>query len=156
MSFPGGSDNKDCACNAGDPGSTPGLGRFPGEGNGNLLQCFCLEDSMDREAYWAAVHGVTEYSVHVTKYHRVGLKRKQFVGSQFCNLEVQDQGVTRPMLHLKPPEKGLSLPLLASGGCWWSLACENSSSLCSCLHITLPSACLCFLRGLLVKMQWLS
>ena len=72
MSFPGGSDNKDSACNAGDPGSIPGLGRFPGEGNGSLLQCSCLENSMDRGGCWATVHGVTEYNVRVTKDHRGG------------------------------------------------------------------------------------
>ena len=81
---------------------------------------------MDRGGCWATVHGVTEYNVRVTKYHRGGsLKEQQFVGSEFYNLEVQDQDVTRAMLHLKPLEKGLSLPLLASGGCWWSLAREN-------------------------------
>ena len=46
--FPGGSDGKVSACNAGDPGSIPGLGRSPGEGNGNPLQYSCLENSMDR------------------------------------------------------------------------------------------------------------
>ena len=45
--FPGGSDGKASACNAGDPGSVPGLGRSPGEGNGNPLQYSCLENSMD-------------------------------------------------------------------------------------------------------------
>ena len=50
--FPGGSEDKASARNAGDPGSIPGLGRSPGEGNGNLLQYSCLENSMDREA-WA-------------------------------------------------------------------------------------------------------
>ena len=48
MGFPGGSDGIASACNAGDPGSIPGLGRAPGEGNGNPLQYFCLENSMDR------------------------------------------------------------------------------------------------------------
>ena len=49
MGFPGGSDSKESACNAGDPGSIPGLGRSPGEGNGNpLLQYSCLENLMDR------------------------------------------------------------------------------------------------------------
>ena len=48
--FPGGSDSKVSACNAGDPGLIPGLGRSPGEGNGNLLQYSCLENSMDRGA----------------------------------------------------------------------------------------------------------
>ena len=60
MGFPGGSDGKESACNAGDPGSIPGEGRFPGEGNGNLLQYSCLENSMDRGAWWAKVHGVTK------------------------------------------------------------------------------------------------
>ena len=45
--FPGGSDSKVSACNAGDPGSIPGLGRSPGEGNGNPLQHSCLENPMD-------------------------------------------------------------------------------------------------------------
>ena len=45
--FPGGSDGKASACSAGDPGSIPGLGRSPGEGNGNPLQYSCLENSMD-------------------------------------------------------------------------------------------------------------
>ena len=49
--------------NAGDLGSIPGLGRFPGEGNGNPLQCSCLENLMDRGgAWWAAVHGVAKKS----------------------------------------------------------------------------------------------
>ena len=56
--FPGGSDGKASARYAGDPGSIPGLGRSPGEGNGNPLQYSCLENSMDGEAWWAAVHGV--------------------------------------------------------------------------------------------------
>ena len=47
-SFPGGSDGKASACNAGDPGSIPGSGRSPGEGNGNPLQHSCLENPIDR------------------------------------------------------------------------------------------------------------
>ena len=56
--IPGGSDCKESACNAGDLGLIPGLGRSPGEGNGNTLQYSCLENSMDRGAWWATVHGV--------------------------------------------------------------------------------------------------
>ena len=56
---PGGSDGKDSACNAGDPCSIPGLGRSPGEGNGYSLQYSFLDNSMDRGALWAIVHGVT-------------------------------------------------------------------------------------------------
>ena len=50
--------DKESACNAGDPGSIPGSGRSPGEGNGNLLQYSCLENPMDRGAWQATVHGV--------------------------------------------------------------------------------------------------
>ena len=49
--FPGGSDDKASACNVEDLGSSPGLGRSPGEGNGNPLQYFCLENPMDRGAW---------------------------------------------------------------------------------------------------------
>ena len=57
MGFPGGSVNKESACNAGDLGSIPELGRSSGEGNGNLIQYSFLENSMDRGAQWATVHG---------------------------------------------------------------------------------------------------
>ena len=60
MDFPGGSDSKASVYNVGDLGSSPGLGRFPGEGNGNLLQYSGLENSMDRGAWWVTVHEVTE------------------------------------------------------------------------------------------------
>ena len=49
---------KESACSAGDLGWIPWLGGFPGEGNGNPLQCSCLEKPMDRGAWWATVHGV--------------------------------------------------------------------------------------------------
>ena len=60
MDFPGGSDGKESACNVEDPGLIPGLGRYPGEGNGNPLQYSCLENFMDRGAWWATIHGVTK------------------------------------------------------------------------------------------------
>ena len=56
--FPGGWEGKASACNAGDPGLIPGLGRSPGEGNGNPLQYSSLENPMDRGAWYAIVHGV--------------------------------------------------------------------------------------------------
>ena len=62
MYFPG-LDNKESACWAGDPGSIPGSGRSPGEGNGNPLQYSCLENSMDRGAWRATVHGVAKRDV---------------------------------------------------------------------------------------------
>ena len=58
-----GSGGKESACNVGDLGSIPGLGRSPGEVNGNPLQDSCLENPMDRGALWAAVHGVTKSQI---------------------------------------------------------------------------------------------
>ena len=60
MGFPGGSEVKASAYNVGGLGSIPGLGRSPGEGNGNPLQYACLENPMDGGAWQAAVHGVAE------------------------------------------------------------------------------------------------
>ena len=60
LGFPGGSDGKDSACNVGDLSSIPGLGRSPGGGHGNPLQCSCPENPIDRGAWKATVHGVTK------------------------------------------------------------------------------------------------
>ena len=58
--FSGGSDSKESACNAGHWDSIPGLERSPGEGNGNPLQYSCLENPLDRGAWWATIHGVAK------------------------------------------------------------------------------------------------
>ena len=58
--LPCSSDGKESACNVGDPGSVPGLGRSPGEGNGNPIQYSCLENPMDRGAWWATVYRFTK------------------------------------------------------------------------------------------------
>ena len=60
LAFPSGSNTKESACNVGDLDTVPGLGRSPGEGNGYPLQYSCLENSVDRGASRATVHGVTE------------------------------------------------------------------------------------------------
>ena len=63
LGFPGGSDGKESDCNAGgtrDMGLIPRWGRTPEEGNGNLFQYSCLENSMDRGAWQATIHGVTK------------------------------------------------------------------------------------------------
>ena len=59
-SFSGGSEGEESACNMGDPFLILGLGRSPGEGNGNSLQYSCLENYMNRGAWQATVHGATE------------------------------------------------------------------------------------------------
>ena len=60
MGFPGGSDSKESACNAGDQGLIPELGRSPGGGHGNPLQYFCLENPHGRGDWWITVPGVAE------------------------------------------------------------------------------------------------
>ena len=66
--FPCGSEVKASACNVGDVGLIPGLGRSPGEGNGNPLQYSCLENPMDRGAWWATVHGVAKSRTQLSDF----------------------------------------------------------------------------------------
>ena len=68
QSFPGGSEVKASASNAGDPGSIPGSGRSPGEGNGNSLQYSCLENPMDREAQQVIAHGVAKSRTRLSNF----------------------------------------------------------------------------------------
>ena len=63
-----GSDSKESACNVGDPGSSPGLGRSSGEGNGNPLQYSCLDNPMDGGAWQATVHGVTKSQTRLSDF----------------------------------------------------------------------------------------
>ena len=64
--FPRGSDSKESACNAGDLGSIPGLGRSPSGGHGNPLQYSYIENPMNRGSWQATVHGITK-ELHMTK-----------------------------------------------------------------------------------------
>ena len=76
--FPGGSDCKESACNAGDLGSTPGSGRSPGGGRGNALQCSCLENPVDRGA-WLATWGAKRQT-------RLKQPSRDSVCSHWCSL----------------------------------------------------------------------
>ena len=69
LGFPGGSEGKESACSAGEPGSIPRSGRSPGEGIGYPLQYSCLENSMDRGAWQATVHGVTKSRTQLSNFH---------------------------------------------------------------------------------------
>ena len=63
------SAGKESACNAGDLGSIPGLGRSPGGGHDNPFHCFCLENLMDRGAWWATVHRVAKSRTRLSNFH---------------------------------------------------------------------------------------
>ena len=69
MGFPGVSDSKKSACDTGDLGSVPGLGRSPGEGNSDPLQYSCLANSMDRRAWQPSAHGVAKSPIQLRKFH---------------------------------------------------------------------------------------
>ena len=66
--FPGSSDSKVSAYNAGNLGPIPGSGRSPGEGNGNPFQYSCLENPKDQGAWWATVHGVTKSQTRLSDF----------------------------------------------------------------------------------------
>ena len=66
LDLPGGSVVKNPPASVGDTGSIPGSGRSPGEGNGNPLQYSCLENPVDRGAWWATVHGVAQSQTHLS------------------------------------------------------------------------------------------
>ena len=85
MDFPGGLVDKESAYNAEDLGSVPGLGRSPGEGNGNPLQDSCLKNSVDRGAWWAPVHEIAESDIteqlslthcHCNTYHKFSILKQ--------------------------------------------------------------------------------
>ena len=69
MHFPGGSDGKESVCSVGDPGSIPGLGRFPGEGNGYPLHSSWLENPKNRGAWWVTVHRVAKNWTWLSNWH---------------------------------------------------------------------------------------
>ena len=69
MGFPGGLDDKESACNAEDLGFIPGFKRYPGEGSGYPLQYSCLENSTERGAWQATVHGVTKSQTRMSNTH---------------------------------------------------------------------------------------
>ena len=68
MGFPGGSDSRESACSVWDPGSIPGLGRSPGEENGNPLQYSCLGNPTERGAWWATVPEVTKSQTQLSDF----------------------------------------------------------------------------------------
>ena len=68
MGFPGGSDGKASACNAGDPGSIPGSGKILGEGNGNPVQYPCLENPVDEEPGRLQSTGVTKSRTRLSDF----------------------------------------------------------------------------------------
>ena len=141
VAFPCGSDSKESACSVGDPGSIPGLGGSPGEGNGYPLQYSCLENPMDRGAWRATIHGVSNSQTRLTlslSYCRLG---HSFCSSvAYCN-ERDKRGNKELTCHvtkfwnwssslpsLLPPSLLLSIPsLFAYSRVLWGTAWTSFS-----------------------------
>ena len=111
MSFPGGSEVKASACNTGDPGSIPGLGRSLGEGNGNLLQYSCLENPMDRGAWSATVHGFAKSRTRLSDF--TSLHAHCSTGGGYgnpllypCIENPMDRGAWQATVHTGSPSVG--------------------------------------------------
>ena len=81
MGFPGGSDGKESTCNVGDSGSSPGLGRLPGEGNGSPLQYPCHGNPKDNRAWRATVHEVAK-----SRLTRTHMDTKAYTGVERLGL----------------------------------------------------------------------
>ena len=114
MDFPSGSGSKESACNAGDLGSNPGLGRSPGREYGNPLQ-YCLENPMDSGAWRTTVHGVAK--------SQVWLSTHEYREENNCSCFYPPLGPNRRPQNYKHKEinvQGLSIhkPILP-GGTWW-------------------------------------
>ena len=129
--FPGTSDSKEFACNAGDPGSLPGLGRSPGDGHGYPLQYSCLDNPMDRGAWWAIVPEVTKSWTWLSKFHFHLIER----GVDPTSVAMMTtRGQTRACLELctlSPPSRGGGRKGKVISFCW-EVWCETSSWRCWC------------------------
>ena len=86
VGFPGGSDEKESARNVWDLGSIPGSARYPGKGNGYPVQYSCVENSMDRGAWWATVHGVSKSWTWLSDQHWL-TKWLSYKGQQQRNIQ---------------------------------------------------------------------
>ena len=97
--FSGGLEIKNQPANAGDSDSIPGLGRAPGEGNGNPLQYYCLGNPMDRGDWLGTVHGVTKELDTINcnnKALQTGwLQQQKFISSHFWRIEIWEQSLRR-------------------------------------------------------------
>ena len=120
--FPAGSVEKESTCNAGDMGSIPGLGRYPGEGNGNPLQYSCLENPVDRGAWWAVVHRVTQSRTRLKRLSSSSSSSSSW--TQYCSeLSVEKARNPSDLLKYKNNYLGFLtdkiMGLCTSGKAWY-------------------------------------
>ena len=125
--FPGGSDGKASACNAGDPGLISGLGRSPGEGNGDPLQYSLLESPVDGGAWWAPVHGVAKIRTRLSNF-TFFLSSFYVLGQKLPRLATPTQSKRAVFSTIcVSPKEGLWLALF--GSCvhsWTNQCCQGN------------------------------
>ena len=130
MGFPGGSVCKESTCNSGNPGSVPGLGRSPGAGNGNPLQYSYLENSMDRGAWRAIVHGVPKSQTWLsnqTQKQPDGRDALSKVRGKGMGLLDPLQGCHSPSVFTRSPTQKLPTFFLLLCVCVFSTQSDNTS-----------------------------
>ena len=133
VGFPGGSEVKASACDVGHPGSIPGSGRFPGEGNGNPLQYSCLENPMDGGAWWATVHGVAKRQDWAAS---LSLSLSWAYGTNF---KKHKKGILWGGLLILPAlsfphREHLLMPVLDVSS-WWHPTHVRGRGVCACVHL---------------------
>ena len=130
MGFPHSSVSKSSACHAGDPGLIPGLGRCPGKGNGNLVQCSFLENPMGRAAWRATVHGVArvrhDLATKTTK--TIWTTYPDWLYNKWCSIDSRSS-------HDLHTHQGRNL------NPWYT----SKWAICSCVVVTI-TACFPFVR----------
>ena len=120
--FPDGSDSKESACNAGDPGSIPQSGRSPGEGNGNPLQYSCLENATDRGVWWLQAMGLQRVG------HDWATDTFILLFSFFSSADIHNLVQVYPSSLTAHPPPGMSSALL------WQLLVSWSAVSCFILY----------------------
>ena len=140
MGFPGGSAVKNPPANAGDWGSIPELGSSPGEGNGNPLRSSCLGNPMNRGAWQATIHGVTESQTQLSDYSHRHHHAVHTTGSQVSGIlefqPLRTEGEAR-FFEVTEPVGGLRV------GCCMA-ACPSAS--CLILALIYPDSPCVFLK----------
>ena len=132
----GGSVGQESTCNAGDPGSIPGWGRSPGEGNGNPLQYSCLETPMDRGAWQATVHGVAKSRTWLRDY--TPTHTYIYMLSRFSYVWLF--AILRTVAHQAPLSMGILRARM--GEVCHGLSCPPPGDFCNPGYKNLPLFCL--------------
>ena len=155
MCFPAGSDSKESASSAGDLSSIPGLGRSLEEGNGYSCQYFCLENSMDRGAWRAIVHGVAKSWTWLSDFHFHGVQKPNKYISALNGINLKDANPCSSSQHDSGfPIKALVL-LFSADSAYSQVKTIKSRKCVSVLSSNWFFSCFCFCSLFIVFRKFL-